>query len=168
MTREKARKLEYSSTIPNRLDVHLGSRIRQERIRLGMSVDYVAERLDVANAEIEKYESGRQHICGWDLYKISIILGVSILYLFADNQEKNINSKDNIDILKNRIESIFNRKSDNGDRDHIVADDEAELIRSFAMIDDQNVRNSFVQLLKSFINYNAKSDYIKNDEIMLS
>ncbi len=168
VTTEGTRKLKCSATNQNNLDIYLGARIRQERVRLGMSLDYVAERLDVTNSQIEKYESGRQHICGWDLYKLSLIFGLSIRDLFIDDLEKLQNNESAIDSFKTNVEFVFNRTNNSEAFGHVVNADESELIKSFSMIDDQNVRNCFVQLIRSFIPHQNRANCQNDDEIIIS
>ena len=69
---------------PDPVDVHVGGRVRQRRILLGLSQDAVGARLGVSFQQIQKYEQGTNRIGASRLHRLSKILGVSVTYFFED------------------------------------------------------------------------------------
>jgi transcriptional regulator with XRE-family HTH domain len=64
------------------VDAHVGRRLRQRRIALGISQEQLGEALGLTFQQIQKYEKGQNRISAGRLYKLSIILSVSVGYFF--------------------------------------------------------------------------------------
>lgn len=73
-----------SGKSPNRIDVHVGSRLRTRRIIVGMSQEKLGDQLGLTFQQVQKYEKGLNRIGASRLYAISRILGTSIQYFFED------------------------------------------------------------------------------------
>lgn len=73
-----------SGKSPNRIDVHVGSRLRTRRIVVGMSQEKLGDQLGLTFQQVQKYEKGLNRIGASRLYAISRILGTSIQYFFED------------------------------------------------------------------------------------
>lgn len=73
-----------SGKSPNRIDIHVGSRLRTRRIVVGMSQEKLGDQLGLTFQQVQKYEKGLNRIGASRLYAISRILGVSIQYFFED------------------------------------------------------------------------------------
>lgn len=73
-----------SGKSPNRIDVHVGSRLRTRRIIVGMSQEKLGDQLGLTFQQIQKYEKGLNRIGASRLYAISRIMGTSIQYFFED------------------------------------------------------------------------------------
>ena len=69
---------------PDPVDVHVGGRVRQRRILLGLSQDAVGARLGLSFQQIQKYERGTSRIGASRLYRLSKILGVPVTFFFED------------------------------------------------------------------------------------
>jgi transcriptional regulator with XRE-family HTH domain len=67
---------------PNSVDVHVGSRIRDRRLKLGMSQGELADRLGVSYQQVQKYEKGVNRVGASRLQAISDILQVPISFFF--------------------------------------------------------------------------------------
>jgi len=66
----------------NRIDFHVGMRLRARRLEIGMSQERLAQRLGVAFQQVQKYESGRNRISASRLHQIACALDVPIGYFF--------------------------------------------------------------------------------------
>lgn len=67
---------------PNRTDLHVGSRIRERRVTLGMTQQSLAENLDITFQEIQKFEKGTDRVGASRLKAMSDILGVPVSFFF--------------------------------------------------------------------------------------
>jgi transcriptional regulator with XRE-family HTH domain len=64
------------------VDTHVGQKIRDRRIFLGMSQAKVAGAIGIAFQQIQKYETGMNRVGASSLQQISEVLGVSPFYFF--------------------------------------------------------------------------------------
>ena len=67
---------------PNPVDVHVGSRVRMQRMLIGMSQENLGEALGLTFQQVQKYEKGTNRIGASRLYEIGAVLGVPIEYFF--------------------------------------------------------------------------------------
>jgi transcriptional regulator with XRE-family HTH domain len=67
-----------------RVDRYVGSRIRLQRISLGMTDEHLAEMIGVSAAEMEHYEEGALRVPPSLLLDVANALSVGISYFFAD------------------------------------------------------------------------------------
>jgi len=67
----------------NRVDSHVGRRLRQRRIVMGVGVKKLAKVIDVGYRQIQKYELGIDRIAASDLYRFARFFGVPVSYFFA-------------------------------------------------------------------------------------
>jgi transcriptional regulator with XRE-family HTH domain len=65
----------------NRVDAHVGRRMRLQRIVMGMSQQRVAEAGGVSFRQIQKYEHGIDRVSAASLYRIAQLLKVPV-FLF--------------------------------------------------------------------------------------
>ncbi len=66
----------------DRIDIHLGRRLRARRQLLGFSQRQVAEACGVTFQQIQKYESGRSGLSAAQLWRISRFIDAPIGYFF--------------------------------------------------------------------------------------
>jgi transcriptional regulator with XRE-family HTH domain len=64
-------------------DRHVGMRLRQRRIMLGMSLQQLAELIGVTYQQAHKYESGLNRLAVGLLWRVAQALGVEVDYFFA-------------------------------------------------------------------------------------
>jgi transcriptional regulator with XRE-family HTH domain len=72
------------TSIPNSIDIHVGKRIRLRRLLLGMNQETLANALNLALPQVQKYEDGANRVSASHLKQISEILDVPIGFFFAD------------------------------------------------------------------------------------
>jgi transcriptional regulator with XRE-family HTH domain len=77
-----ARKGEEPSSRANDTDRHVGSRIRERRIMLGLSQQQMADMIGVTYQQAHKYERGINRISSGRLYEIAQALKVPVGYFF--------------------------------------------------------------------------------------
>jgi len=69
---------------PNRVDIHVGTRVRQRRTLLGMSQEKLADALGLTFQQVQKYERGANRIGAGRLYELSRALDVPVSYFFDE------------------------------------------------------------------------------------
>lgn len=65
-----------------RVDEHVGARVRVRRKLLGMSQTALGDALGIAFQQVQKYERGSNRISASTLFAISRVLGVPVSYFF--------------------------------------------------------------------------------------
>lgn len=76
---------EHPAQLPLRVgavDRHVGVRIRERRLMLGMSQQQLAEAIGVTYQQAHKYERGLNRISAGRLYGIAQVLGVPVSWFF--------------------------------------------------------------------------------------
>ena len=69
-------------TLANPVDVHVGMRVKSQRILLDMSQSELADELGITFQQVQKYENGKNRISAGRLLQIARMFGVSPLYFF--------------------------------------------------------------------------------------
>jgi transcriptional regulator with XRE-family HTH domain len=113
------------------IDAHVGSRIRQQRLVIGMSQEELGKRLGLSFQQIQKYESGANRVGASRLLELSLALNVTIEFFYR-NLGKNPQSghspnSEQTDVLGTRESIEFNRQ--------------------FAKITDEGLRRSVLAML---------------------
>jgi len=130
---------------PDSVDAHVGSRVRQQRLVLGMSQHELAKKLGLTFQQVQKYERGANRIGAGRLYKLSKILGVPITYFYSDLED----SEDAVSEMA-ALEDAMPPTPNNMRREVL------ELLRSYYDINDENIRTSVRNFLKSLADENRK------------
>jgi transcriptional regulator with XRE-family HTH domain len=68
------------------VDRHIGARIRERRILLGLTQQQMAELIGVTYQQAHKYEKGINRVTAGRLYGIAQALGVEVSYFFEEFQ----------------------------------------------------------------------------------
>jgi len=111
----------------HKTDVHIGRRLRERRVALGLSQAELAEKLGISFQQVQKYESGANRISGSRLWDISNVLDSHVGYFF-----------DGLDgVVPEDAEPPLDRQT-------------LELARAVNAIEDENVRTHLIRLLKAF------------------
>lgn len=77
--------------------IALGKRIREERLKLGLTQEKLAESIDVSNSYVGQIERGERSVTLDTLIRITQRLGVTIDYLLKDSVDmKNDNFVDQL------------------------------------------------------------------------
>lgn len=135
---------------PTLIDAHVGARIRARRGLLGMSQKDLGAKVGLTFQQIQKYERGANRIGSGRLFEFSLILGVPISYFF--------------DEMSSELRSYAEKGSKKGaplpasapDAEIMDRRDTLELVRTFHAIDDDLVRQRFVELMREAARVCAK------------
>ncbi|HLW26785.1 MAG TPA: helix-turn-helix transcriptional regulator [Kiloniellales bacterium] len=113
-------------------DVHIGRKIRERRVELGMSQSTLAGLLGITFQQVQKYERGGNRVSGSRLWDISRALGVEVSHFFeglADGQNAVTNGA--------ATEPPLSRQS-------------LEVARAINLIPEGEVKSQIVKLVKTF------------------
>ena len=69
------------------IDRHVGARMRERRIMLGLTQQQMAELIGVTYQQAHKYEKGINRVAAGRLYQMARVLGVDIGYFFEGLHE---------------------------------------------------------------------------------
>jgi transcriptional regulator with XRE-family HTH domain len=81
---------------PNPIDIHVGSRLRKQRMMLGMSQASLAEAFGLTFQQEQKYESGMNRMGSSRLQQAASILGVPVSYFFEGGDSGPFKSASNL------------------------------------------------------------------------
>jgi transcriptional regulator with XRE-family HTH domain len=120
---------------PNPIDVHVGGRVRLQRMMIGMSQEKLGKDLAITFQQVQKYEKGTNRISSSRLQQIARILSVPVSYFFegAPGEEKRAGS-DTPDTGRYVLEFLSSREG-------------FALNRAFARISNGKVRQKLVHLV---------------------
>src|SRR5436305_13373612 len=100
---------------PSAIDRHVGARIRERSIMLGLSQQQMADMIGVTYQQAHKYERGINRISAGRLYEITRVLNVPITYFFEglditeDDESLNPRQRMCLELARN-FASISNQK----------------------------------------------------------
>jgi transcriptional regulator with XRE-family HTH domain len=122
----------------NEVDLYVGSRLRLKRTLAGFTQETLAESLGVTPQQVQKYENGSNRMGASRLLHVSHILQVPVQFFF-----EGLNAIDTQ--LENGSRETF---SNNGSHTPITSEI-IELIRYFSKINDAQVRQHLLKLIKA-------------------
>lgn len=77
---------------PNKIDVHVGNRIKLRRKMLKFSQEKLAYLLGVTFQQIQKYENGQNRVSASRLWDLGEVLQVPVSFFYADMDEETVGS----------------------------------------------------------------------------
>ena len=80
--KQKRRRRTILRDGPNPVDVHVGRRVRERRLSLGMSQAKLGEYLGLTFQQIQKYEKGKNRISASKLWALSHFFKVPVEWFF--------------------------------------------------------------------------------------
>ena len=92
--KQKRRRRTVLSDGPNPVDVHVGRRVRERRVSLGMSQAKLGEYLRLTFQQIQKYEKGKNRISASKLWALSHFFEVPVEWFFEGLGETSQKQKD--------------------------------------------------------------------------
>ncbi len=106
---------------PNPVDVHVGKRIRERRVSLGMSQTDIGEYLGLTFQQIQKYERGANRISASKLWALSNLFEVPIEWFFEGLGKAGKGQKDVMTRLEARKLARYYSACPKSIRDHLRA-----------------------------------------------
>lgn len=82
--RARGGRRDVSPRKPTAIDRHVGNRLRRLRLINGVSLEKLAEIVDVAPQQIQKYEVGETRMSASRIFELSKIFGVPLTWFYDD------------------------------------------------------------------------------------
>ncbi|HVY41844.1 MAG TPA: helix-turn-helix transcriptional regulator [Hyphomicrobiaceae bacterium] len=132
---------EKGSRRPNPIDVHVGSRVRLQRMLLGISQEKLGERLGLTFQQVQKYEKGVNRIGASRLFDLAQVLQVPVQFFYDDAP---------VAESRTALAGGFAERSADGYIFEFLSTREGlELNRAFARISDPKTRRAILDLVRS-------------------
>jgi len=84
----------FESLMDENFNIHLGKKLRMQRLSLGLTQTKVANAINVTFQQIQKYEKGTNGVSSSRLLQLSNFLKVPITYFYEDYADSRINPAD--------------------------------------------------------------------------
>lgn len=133
--------LERGTRRPNPIDVHVGNRVRLQRMLIGISQEKLGERLGLTFQQVQKYEKGINRIGASRLFELSRVLGVPVQFFYEDAPASGSQH--------GTPPGLAERSSDSHVFEFLSSREGLELNRAFSRITDPKVRKSVIDLVRS-------------------
>ena len=114
------------------IDQHIGRRLRERRVVMGLSQSVLADGLGITFQQLQKYEKGHNRIAAGRLYGCAELLGVAPAYFFEGLEG-----------------------SDCGTPDRTRSDEALKLARAYYSIDDPALRLHVRTLIRAIARSNS-------------
>ena len=135
-------------------DVHVGKRIRERRIELGLSQEKLAEALGITFQQVQKNERGANRVGSSRLHELCTILNVDANYFF--------------DGLPRFEHAGRSRKAATGDKSGRGDRMRLELMRHFGAIEDPRMRRAIMLQAKAAAEIEKKASPQKGGTVTRS
>lgn len=127
------------------VDIHVGMRLKERRVSLGLSQGELAETVGITFQQVQKYERGTNRMSASRLYEFSKVLHVPVGYFFT-GIEKEDTAKPQVGVILGGAAeegAAFEHEMMSGSRESL------EFIRSFQRIRDPKQRKALSAFVRS-------------------
>lgn len=129
---------------PNPVDVHVGYRLRQRRVLVGLSQEKLARMVGITFQQVQKYERGANRIVASRLYELARVLDVPVSYFFEDISQRAANEPGN-PVPASETSQPYGH-------DVMAERETLQLVRAYYNIPDERVRRRAFDLIRSLAN----------------
>ncbi len=133
------------------VDVHVGSRLRSRRKKLGLSRGKLGAAIELTSQQVQKYERGSNRIGASRLYQLSKVLDVPVSYFFDDMPPEIAQTG------QRRPFGFSESEAAVYDVDTLAKRETIELVRAYYRIKNEKVRKRVYQLAKTLAKADEKS-----------
>lgn len=132
---------EKGSRRPNPIDIHVGSRVRLQRMLRGISQERLGEQLGLTFQQIQKYEKGVNRIGASRLFDLANVLGVPVQFFYDEAPAGEGRTSPQPGMAEPSSDSyVF---------EFLNTREGLELNRAFARITDPKVRRAVLDLVRA-------------------
>ena len=130
---------------PDPIDIHVGLRIRQRRIMIGLSQEQLGRRLGVSFQWLQKYERGTNRVGASRLFEIARALAAPVGFFFDEIPDN----------IVRRYSEVAPGPAESGENQGGVSPNTLDrretlnLIRAYYRIEDAATRKRILELIKS-------------------
>ena len=126
---------------PNKMDVHVGQRLRVRRALLGLSQEKLAESIGLTFQQIQKYERGTNRVSAGRLFELSKVLDVPVSYFFEQYGQDGSN---------NLAQGMADNDQAGFEHEDIMSRKETlDLVRTYYSVKDEAARKDIMKFIKS-------------------
>ncbi|MGO1118558.1 helix-turn-helix domain-containing protein [Rhodovibrionaceae bacterium A322] len=122
------------------IDIHVGNRLRQRRVAVGLTQDKLAKAIGITFQQIQKYERGMNRIVASRLFELAKVLKIDVGYFFLELPDETQAAQENHDTTNGTAKSLS---------DMMTERETLSLVRAYHQIENPVVRRQIVDLLKS-------------------
>lgn len=119
-----------------RVDIHVGNRLRSRRVAMGLSQQEVAKAAGITFQQVQKYEKGTNALSAHRLYEFARFMHLPVSSFFDG-----LGGSESKDSLNSQPKS--------GHTVSILDQEAAELMKSFSSIKNRTVRKRFADLMRA-------------------
>ena len=123
---------------PHPIDTHVGMRVRERRVELGIGQERLARELGITFQQVQKYESGANRVSASRLFRIAKILQVKPPFFFEGYEGG-----------QGRREFAL-PPAEAADADPMRRRETIELVKAFWSIENPVLRDNLMRLTRSF------------------
>jgi transcriptional regulator with XRE-family HTH domain len=129
------------------VDVHVGARMRQRRVLLGMSQSKVGDAVGLTFQQIQKYERGSNRIGSSRLYEFAKVLDVPVSYFFNKMPSNALSGRP----MSGRGRKGFGEAGTpfEQEKDPLIKRETLELVRAYYNIREAQVRKRIFEMVKT-------------------
>ncbi len=141
---KKARLPEDSSDGPDPIDIHVGKRLRQRRMLVGMSQERLGEAVGLTFQQIQKYERGTNRMGASRIFRFAEILSVPVAYFFEAGV---FGGGGHPGLAENKQQKL--EEDENLPNDLLQRKETLDLVRAYYKIGEARQRRKFLELVKA-------------------
>lgn len=142
---KKIPRAKLPSGQPNPVDVHIGNRLRQRRLLVGLSQEELAETIGVAFQQIQKYEHAINRISTGRLWDLAMALQCQVTYFF-DEMDADTAAASTRHAHGDMPETVAPRSESLPGRDMAAKQETLKLVRSYYTIRNPEMRRQMLDL----------------------
>ena len=135
-----------SQKTPSAVDKHVGSRVRMQRILVGLSQGRLGEALGLTFQQVQKYEKGTNRIGASRLHGIASVLGVPVEFFYDGAPQSDARASGKARPVGRSPASDF-----------LLTPDGIELVKGFMAITDRHVRRRIIDLVHALADDGPKA-----------
>jgi transcriptional regulator with XRE-family HTH domain len=140
MAASRLKKQSFPVRKPNLVDAHVGARLRQRRMLLGISQEQLAEMLGLTFQQVQKYERGTNRVSASRLFQLARTLDTPITWFFEDMDPERATGAG---------EAAESGAAETDETDPMSRRETLELVRVYSRIDDRKVRKKLYEMAKA-------------------
>ena len=144
--KQKAAAIEEGQ--PDPIDIHVGRRMRQRRILVGMSQEKLGESVGLTFQQIQKYERGTNRMGSSRIFRFAEVLGVPVSYFYEEMTANAANAT--------RVPGFGENKQDELQDDLLQGNllhqrETLDLVRAYYNINDTKLRRHILDMMKLLV-----------------
>ena len=133
------------TTGPDPIDIHVGKRLKQRRVLLGMSQEKLAASLGITFQQIQKYENGSNRVGASRLFQIGKVLDAPVSFFFDGYSPSGKSTP-----LTEAFAQIAEDTPDLAEEEDLMNRKETlELVRAYYAIPNPKIRKKMLDMLRS-------------------